>query len=200
MTLSRRFVAFAGCFALTLASAAAQDVAKDFPSRSIKIVVPFPAGGPKSRMAGGIDDVAGVRLGLRCRSRALKAAAHVWDCRIARAPPSVVRRDAPGVSARSRDVYPSFPPGIRDRSSSAVLLSVVHRDAAPPRRDGRPAARRLVAACRDRHLGQPARGGPHRTCCGDRLVGRREMCVALIQARPRDSVCFRWSRRSPRSS
>ena len=51
MTLSRRFVAFAGCFALTLASAAAQDVAKDFPSRSIKIVVPFPAGGPSDVLA-----------------------------------------------------------------------------------------------------------------------------------------------------
>ena len=51
MTLSRRFIALAGCFALTLASAAAQDAAKDFPNRSIKIVVPFPAGGPSDVLA-----------------------------------------------------------------------------------------------------------------------------------------------------
>ena len=55
MTLSRRFIALAGCFALTLGSAAAQntanDAAKDFPSRSIKIVVPFPAGGPSDVLA-----------------------------------------------------------------------------------------------------------------------------------------------------
>ena len=55
MTTSRRFIALAGCFALTLGSAAAQntanDAAKDFPSRSIKIVVPFPAGGPSDVLA-----------------------------------------------------------------------------------------------------------------------------------------------------
>ena len=39
------------CFALTLGPAAAQDAAKDFPSRSIKIVVPFPAGGPSDVLA-----------------------------------------------------------------------------------------------------------------------------------------------------
>ncbi len=48
---SRHFIALAGCFALTLASAAAQDAAKDFPNRSIKIVVPFPAGGPSDVLA-----------------------------------------------------------------------------------------------------------------------------------------------------
>src|SRR5215204_3857917 len=55
MTMSRRFIALAGCFALTLGSAAAQntanDAAKDFPNRSIRIVVPFPAGGPSDVLA-----------------------------------------------------------------------------------------------------------------------------------------------------
>src|SRR6187399_2492956 len=55
MTTSRRFIALAGCFALTLGSAAAQntanDAAKDFPNRTIKIVVPFPAGGPSDVLA-----------------------------------------------------------------------------------------------------------------------------------------------------
>src|SRR3978361_617466 len=55
MTLSRRFVACAGLFALTLGPAAAQntapDAAQDFPNRSIKIVVPFPAGGPSDVLA-----------------------------------------------------------------------------------------------------------------------------------------------------
>ena len=52
MTLSRRFIALAGLFALTLGPAAAQnDAAKDFPNRSIKIVVPFPAGGPSDVLA-----------------------------------------------------------------------------------------------------------------------------------------------------
>jgi tripartite-type tricarboxylate transporter receptor subunit TctC len=53
MTLSRRFIAFAGllALALTLGPAAAQDAAKDFPNRSIKIVVPFPAGGPSDVLA-----------------------------------------------------------------------------------------------------------------------------------------------------
>ena len=55
MTLSRRLIALAGLFALALAPAAAQntanDAAKDFPNRSIKIVVPFPAGGPSDVLA-----------------------------------------------------------------------------------------------------------------------------------------------------
>jgi tripartite-type tricarboxylate transporter receptor subunit TctC len=55
MTPSRRVIALAGLFALTLGTAAAQnaasDAAKDFPSRSIKIVVPFPAGGPSDVLA-----------------------------------------------------------------------------------------------------------------------------------------------------
>ena len=55
MTLSRRFIALAGLLALTLSPAAAQstagDAAKDFPNRSIKIVVPFPAGGPSDVLA-----------------------------------------------------------------------------------------------------------------------------------------------------
>ena len=55
MTMSRRFIALAGWFALTLGSAAGQntanDAAKEFPSRSIKIVVPFPAGGPSDVLA-----------------------------------------------------------------------------------------------------------------------------------------------------
>src|SRR4030081_3161039 len=51
MTLSRRLIALAGLFALTLPPAAAQDAPKDFPNRSIKIVVPFPAGGPSDVLA-----------------------------------------------------------------------------------------------------------------------------------------------------
>ncbi len=53
MTLSRRFIALAGVFALACGPAAAQntDAAKDFPNRSIKIVVPFPAGGPSDVLA-----------------------------------------------------------------------------------------------------------------------------------------------------
>jgi tripartite-type tricarboxylate transporter receptor subunit TctC len=55
MTLSRRVIALAGLFALTVGPAAAQstasDAAKDFPNRSIKIVVPFPAGGPSDVLA-----------------------------------------------------------------------------------------------------------------------------------------------------
>jgi tripartite-type tricarboxylate transporter receptor subunit TctC len=55
MTLSRRFIALAGLFTLTLGPVAAQntasDAAKDFPNRSIKIVVPFPAGGPSDVLA-----------------------------------------------------------------------------------------------------------------------------------------------------
>ena len=55
MTPSRRIIALAGLLALTLGPAAAQnatsDAAKDFPNRSIKIVVPFPAGGPSDVLA-----------------------------------------------------------------------------------------------------------------------------------------------------
>jgi tripartite-type tricarboxylate transporter receptor subunit TctC len=51
MTLSRRFIALAGLFVLGLGSAAAQDAAREFPNRSIKIVVPFPAGGPSDVLA-----------------------------------------------------------------------------------------------------------------------------------------------------
>ena len=54
MTLSRRLVALAGCFALALGPAATQNTAgdaKDFPNRAIKIVVPFPAGGPSDVLA-----------------------------------------------------------------------------------------------------------------------------------------------------
>jgi tripartite-type tricarboxylate transporter receptor subunit TctC len=55
MTLSRRLVALAGLFALTIGSAAAQstasNAAQDFPNRAIKIVVPFPAGGPSDVLA-----------------------------------------------------------------------------------------------------------------------------------------------------
>ncbi|MCX7314371.1 MAG: tripartite tricarboxylate transporter substrate binding protein [Alphaproteobacteria bacterium] len=59
MALSRRLITLAGLLALTLVPAAAQnaaqnsanDAAKDFPNRSIKIVVPFPAGGPSDVLA-----------------------------------------------------------------------------------------------------------------------------------------------------
>lgn len=51
MTLSRRLVAFAGLFALALGPAGAQDAAKDFPNRSIRVIVPFPAGGPSDVLA-----------------------------------------------------------------------------------------------------------------------------------------------------
>jgi tripartite-type tricarboxylate transporter receptor subunit TctC len=51
MTPSRSLIAFAGFFALLLGSAAAQDEAKDFPNRSLRIVVPFPAGGPSDVLA-----------------------------------------------------------------------------------------------------------------------------------------------------
>jgi tripartite-type tricarboxylate transporter receptor subunit TctC len=44
-------IALAGLSALLLAPAAAQDAAKDFPNRSIRIVVPFPAGGPSDVLA-----------------------------------------------------------------------------------------------------------------------------------------------------
>jgi tripartite-type tricarboxylate transporter receptor subunit TctC len=51
MTRSRSLIALAGLSALLLAPAAAQDAAKDFPNRSIRIVVPFPAGGPSDVLA-----------------------------------------------------------------------------------------------------------------------------------------------------
>jgi tripartite-type tricarboxylate transporter receptor subunit TctC len=51
MTLSRNVLAAAALSVLTLSGAAAQDTAKDFPNRSIKIVVPFPAGGPSDVLA-----------------------------------------------------------------------------------------------------------------------------------------------------
>jgi tripartite-type tricarboxylate transporter receptor subunit TctC len=51
MTMSRRFIALAGLFALALGPAAAQDAAKDFPNRSIRVIVPFPAGGPSDVLA-----------------------------------------------------------------------------------------------------------------------------------------------------
>ncbi len=55
MTISRRLFAFAGICALplgalALAPAAAQDAA-NFPNRTIRIVVPFPAGGPSDVLA-----------------------------------------------------------------------------------------------------------------------------------------------------
>ena len=62
-----------------------------------------------------------------------EAAPHVRDCRIARSPPPIVGRDAPGVGARRGDLYPSLSARIRDRSSSAVLVSIVHGDAPPAR-------------------------------------------------------------------
>jgi tripartite-type tricarboxylate transporter receptor subunit TctC len=51
MTLSRRLIVLASLGALALGPAAAQDAAKDFPNRAIKIVVPFPAGGPSDVLA-----------------------------------------------------------------------------------------------------------------------------------------------------
>ena len=51
MSLSRRLMLVAGICALTLGPAAAQDAAKDFPNRPLRIVVPFPAGGPSDVLA-----------------------------------------------------------------------------------------------------------------------------------------------------
>jgi tripartite-type tricarboxylate transporter receptor subunit TctC len=51
MTLSRRLVLLAALSAVPVGPAAAQDAARDFPNRSIKIVVPFPAGGPSDVLA-----------------------------------------------------------------------------------------------------------------------------------------------------
>ena len=44
--LSRRLIALAFASTLFAAPSFAQDDAKDYPNRSIKIIVPFPAGGP----------------------------------------------------------------------------------------------------------------------------------------------------------
>jgi tripartite-type tricarboxylate transporter receptor subunit TctC len=46
-----RLIALAGLLALAVEPAVAQDAAKDFPSRSLRIVVPFPAGGPSDVLA-----------------------------------------------------------------------------------------------------------------------------------------------------
>jgi tripartite-type tricarboxylate transporter receptor subunit TctC len=46
-----RLITFAGLLALGLGPVAAQDAAKDFPSRSLRIIVPFPAGGPSDVLA-----------------------------------------------------------------------------------------------------------------------------------------------------
>jgi tripartite-type tricarboxylate transporter receptor subunit TctC len=51
MALSRYLIALASLSALALGPAAAQDAAKDFPNRSLRIVVPFPAGGPSDVLA-----------------------------------------------------------------------------------------------------------------------------------------------------
>ena len=55
MTLSRRFIALAGTVRsdawLRRRAKYRHDAAKDFPNRSIKIVVPFPAGGPSDVLA-----------------------------------------------------------------------------------------------------------------------------------------------------
>jgi tripartite-type tricarboxylate transporter receptor subunit TctC len=51
MTLSRRLILMAGLGALALGPAAAQDAAKDFPNRALRIIVPFPAGGPSDVLA-----------------------------------------------------------------------------------------------------------------------------------------------------
>jgi tripartite-type tricarboxylate transporter receptor subunit TctC len=51
MTLSRRLVMFAGACTLMLGPAAAQQDASTYPNRPIRIVVPFPAGGPSDVLA-----------------------------------------------------------------------------------------------------------------------------------------------------
>jgi tripartite-type tricarboxylate transporter receptor subunit TctC len=50
MTMSGRFLMAAALLALPVNSAVAQD-AKDYPSRSIRVIVPFPAGGPSDVLA-----------------------------------------------------------------------------------------------------------------------------------------------------
>mgnify|MGYP003335364898 CR=1 FL=1 len=49
--LSRRLIALAFASTLFAAPSFAQDDAKDYPNRSIKIIVPFPAGGPSDVLA-----------------------------------------------------------------------------------------------------------------------------------------------------
>src|SRR5258708_28622182 len=49
--MTHRWIAFAMVSALMMATAAAQERPDAFPTRSIKIVVPFPAGGPSDDLA-----------------------------------------------------------------------------------------------------------------------------------------------------
>src|SRR5438105_3362892 len=49
--MTHRWIAFAMISALMMATAAAQERPDAFPTRSIKIVVPFPAGGPSDVLA-----------------------------------------------------------------------------------------------------------------------------------------------------
>ena len=49
--MTHRWIAFATVSALMMATAAAQERPDAFPTRSIKIVVPFPAGGPSDVLA-----------------------------------------------------------------------------------------------------------------------------------------------------
>src|SRR6266576_7130379 len=49
--MTRRWITFAMISALMMATAAAQERPDAFPTRSIKIVVPFPAGGPSDVLA-----------------------------------------------------------------------------------------------------------------------------------------------------
>jgi tripartite-type tricarboxylate transporter receptor subunit TctC len=49
--MNHRAIAFAVWSALLICAADAQERADSFPSRSIKIVVPFPAGGPSDVLA-----------------------------------------------------------------------------------------------------------------------------------------------------
>src|SRR6266853_3451083 len=49
--MTRRWIAFAMVSALMMGTAAAQERPDAFPTRSIKIVVPFPAGGPSDVLA-----------------------------------------------------------------------------------------------------------------------------------------------------
>src|SRR5438046_8990275 len=49
--MTRRWITFAMISALMMGTAAAQERPDAFPTRSIKIVVPFPAGGPSDILA-----------------------------------------------------------------------------------------------------------------------------------------------------
>src|SRR5262245_53466391 len=51
MRRPRGLILLAGICALMLGPAAAQDAATDFPNRPLRIVVPFPAGGPSDVLA-----------------------------------------------------------------------------------------------------------------------------------------------------